>query len=686
MSAIAGIYRPNGPPVDHANLVQMIEALAHRGPDRAGVWSEGPVGLGHGMLWTTPESLHEDLPAVNRLADLALTADARIDNRDELITTLGLADRPRGEFTDSELILAAYEKWGEHCPEKLLGDFAFAIWDGRKQVLFCARDHFGVKPFYYYHSDQLFVCASEIKALLSLPEVPCHLNETRVADYLETLFEDKAITFYQHIFLLPPGHSMTVGHTGTRIRPYWSLDPERELQLGSDEAYAEGFLEIFTEAVRCRLRSAFPIGSMLSGGLDSSSITCVARELLAQNGNSRLHTFSAVFDEVPQCDECPFINAVLAQGGLEPHYVHADQPSPLADLDRVLWHENEPFYAPNLFMHWSLYEAAQRQGVRSLLDGFVGDTTVSHGITYMAELAHTGRWITLAKEVKRFAQRRDDSAWESLWHYVWHYSLKPLAPKPVRQAWRALRGRNGPTWSPNPIINPGFARYIGLADRVHALARDGSQPLWSARENHFRDLNSGDIPFALEVADRAAAAFSIEPRYPFLDRRLVEFCLALPAEQKLCDGLTRMILRRALANILPEKVRWREGKGNLGPNFERGLLVFERERLEDVILDPPEAIEAYVDVAALREAYQQYIHQGGEDAISVWLAVTLALWLRYTGIAPRVHRTNGGDGKRLSGLQRLMNRPDFSATTIKMPIRTGERKRSCTWVQDRHTR
>src|SRR5262245_20600165 len=166
----------------------MVASVAHRGPDASGSWCQGAVGLGHRMLWTTPESLSEKLPLANQAGDLAITADARIDNRDELTAALGLP--PHSGVTDSMLILLAYEHWGEHCPEKLLGDFAFAIWDGRKRVLFCARDHFGVKPFYYCHSGRLFAFASEIKALLSLPEVPRRLNEVRVADYLVPIFDD----------------------------------------------------------------------------------------------------------------------------------------------------------------------------------------------------------------------------------------------------------------------------------------------------------------------------------------------------------------------------------------------------------------------------------------------------------------------------------------------------------------
>ncbi|NES85389.1 MAG: asparagine synthetase B, partial [Moorea sp. SIO2B7] len=163
MSGIVGIYYLNQEPIDRENIGQMLDILAHRGPDGADIWCEGSVGLGHRMLWTTPESLLEKLPLVNHSKNLVITADARIDNREELIVALELNDRPAEKITDSQLILAAYEKWGEQCPEKLLGDFAFAIWDKHKQILFCARDHVGVKPFYYYHqSGQGFIFASEI--------------------------------------------------------------------------------------------------------------------------------------------------------------------------------------------------------------------------------------------------------------------------------------------------------------------------------------------------------------------------------------------------------------------------------------------------------------------------------------------------------------------------------------------
>jgi asparagine synthase (glutamine-hydrolysing) len=647
MSGIVGIYYLDGRFVDRADLARMVETIAHRGPDGSGVWSEGRAGLGHRMLWTTPESLNERLPLVNQSGDLALTCDARIDNREELINLLCITNRPAGEISDSELILAAYEKWGEACPEKLLGDFAFAVWDSRKQTLFCARDHFGVKSFHYYSSPKTFIFATEIKALICLPEVPRQLDELKVADYLTAAFDDTAVTFFQEIRRLPAGYSVTVSREGIRLRSYWSLDPSRELRLSSNEEYAESFRAIFTEAVRCRLRSAFPVGSMLSGGLDSSSITCVARRLLSEYGQRRLHTFSAVFDKVTQCDERPYINAVLAQNNIEAHYLHADAVSPWAALDQMLWSQDEAFNAPNLFLPWGLYSTAQSLNVRVMLDGFDGDTTVSHGIRYLVELARSRRWVNLTKEVRGYTRNFDLPLLSTLWSYAWHHGVSPLLPnsrvaqfagrKSRSLLRRALRRSDQIPNRPmgRAILHPDFMRQIGFAERRQTLkmARPGLPQ--TAREDHYRRLTLGVMPYTLEVMDRAAGAFSLEPRFPFWDKRLVEFCLALPPEQKMHQGWTRMVMRRAMTNILPREIQWRGGKSNLGPNFVQGMLVFERERLAEVIQKNPTLIENYVDLNAVRNVYKRFISQNlpdDNDVLAIYRAVSLALWLQRTGL------------------------------------------------------
>lgn len=662
MSGIAGLYWLDGRPAERATIAGMVARLAHRGRDGSGLWCEGPVGLGHQMLWTTPESLYETLPLVGRSGNLVLTADARIDNRDELIAALGFEGRPGAEIGDSELILAAYVRWEERCTEHLLGDFGFALWDGRRQKLFCARDHFGMKPFYYYYRPGLvFVFASEIKALFSLPEVPYELNEVRVGDYLASLAEDKRITFYRDILRLPPAHSLTLGRESDRLRAYWVLDPGQELQCRSDQEYMEAFRDVFERAVQCRLRSAFPLGFALSGGLDSSSVACVARQLSAGNGQHELHTFSAVFDDVPECDERSYIEAVLAQGGLIPHYVHPDQLSALGDIDQVLWHQDQPFYIRNLFLWRALFDAARQQGVRVMLDGEDGDTVVSYGEGYLDELARAGQWAALAGEVGALSMHghagctRPES-WLQMYAYphlerlahagrwiafaravdvlsrhlnisrnrlVVNQGLKPLAPGVVRQAWHKLRGNGRDTGDDRSLLNPDFAHRIGFVERTLDLAAR-YQPALTQREEHWQGLSEGIVSCLHEEDNKAAAAFGIETRHPFWDRRVVEFCLALPPELKLHLGWPRWVLRRSMTGVLPAEVQWRTDKSDLSANFAQSLLIFEKERLEKLLDLDRQPIRDYVHLPNLREAYWQ------GEADSVWPAVVLAVWLDQT--------------------------------------------------------
>jgi asparagine synthase (glutamine-hydrolysing) len=663
MSGIVGLYHLDQQSANPSDLRQMTDVLAHRGPDGSDIWCDGSIGLGHCMLWSTPESLQEKLPLASK--GLAITADARIDNRDELISILALCDRgsnspdPRpsaSEITDSDIILAAYEKWEKHCTARLLGDFVFAIWDSAAQKLFCARDHFGVKPFYYYYQPgKIFAFASEMKALLCLSHVPQQLNPVRIGDYLTLAMEDKVITTYQDILRLPPAHTVEVSTLTAQTHCYWKLDPHKEILLGSDEAYAQAFREIFTEAVRCRLRSAFPIGSQLSGGLDSSSVTCVARNLLREEGTKSLQTISTIFDEVSECDERPFIKAVLAQGGLTSHYIHGDQTSPLSDIEAILQYEDEAYIGPNHFYSWISNSAAHKLGLRIVLDGFDGDTTVSHGTARLTELAYQGNWETLIEEaeaiarlhkvapypiVRLLSQRRWIDFIKSLQRIHRHFggSRKSLAIKfGIKPAWRRFRQRNNqknkglsairslPSW-----INSTFADSIHLQARTQAFSLP-TKLTTTLRQEHLLGLEQGIFAYTLEQVDRYAAIFSLEMRHPFMDKRLIEFCLALPAEQKLSQGFGRVIMRRALAGILPEAVQWRPGKADLSANFDYGFLKRDRQIVNEVIFNKIQRLEKYIDLEPIQAAYQKMSSDAekasNDDCMTVWKAVILTLWL-----------------------------------------------------------
>ena len=670
MSGIAGAYSLDGRPAERAALRRMVEAMPHRGPDGTGLWCEGPVGLGHRMLHTTPESLSERLPCEDPASSAVITSDVRIDNRDELIGQLGLRARAH-PISDSELVLAAYRRWGERCPERLLGAFAFAVWDRGAQKLFCARDHFGINPLYYHHrAGRAFAFASEIKALLALPSVPARLNEVRVADHLARMREDKEATIYEEILRLPPAHAMAITTGGVRQWKYWTLGPDPDVGAMSDEAYTERFLELFTEAVRCRLRSAFPVGAQLSGGLDSSFVACLARDLLRRQGEGPLHTISCVFDETPACDERPYIEAVLEGGGMAPHFVQGDRYGPLSSLDEIYDVLDDHVAAGNHHLIWEMYRAAQQAGVRVVLDGIDGDNTVSHGELYLKELARAGQWGEFAREVALTTERHRHAdhrqgfqealsnpgvlltqfglselgrlAEQGRWlrfasgarqisryfsvergKLYRRYGRKLLVPRPLLRLRRARQGRDSPL---PPLVDEAFAQRIGLRKRLKQY-EGAALKLEAVRETQRMLFESGRIVPAFEATNHYAAAFSLEARHPFMDKRLIEFCLALPARQSFREGWTRMIMRQAMEGVVPEPVRWRAGKARITPHFTRGLFEVNAEPLRAQVRDLG-PLKRYADVAHVQEMYEAGPSLSDADQVQLALVATLAFWLK----------------------------------------------------------
>ena len=637
MSGIAGFLRRDGAPALMEDVSSMITAIAHRGSDDNGVWAEGSVALGSCLLRTTPESINEHLPLQASGAPFVITADARIDNRADLKGALGLHGDER--ITDSDLILSAYAKWGEECPIYLIGDFSFAIWDGREQKLFCARDSAGTRSLYYFAAPGVFAFGSEIKAILSLSEIPAELNEQRVGDFIINLFEDRAITFYKNILRLPAAHSLTVTRDRLAIRNYWKLDPSREIRFRTDQEYTEAFREIFGEAVRCRTRSSVPIGSALSGGLDSSAIACYARDVLIQNDSrAKLHTFSVIFPGAPEqdlrsIDERDYVETVLRTGSFEPHYVRGDHLSPLADMARVHRHLDEPNLAPNLYLHWGMYAAAQQQGVRVFLDGLDGDTTVSHGFELLDDLAKKLRWMRLYRESSQLANNLFQGS--NARRILWRYCLRDMMPNWTHRAWRLAHGRFAELRGNSTLVSAAFEQRLQL--RRRALDLSNSPKPKRAREYHLKALQYSLYAHALEMADKASAAFGIEARYPFFDRRLIEFCLALPAGQKLANGWNRVVFRRAMQGILPREIQWRCGKGNLSSNFHRKLLEFETGALDQLTAPGGARISPYVDMAALRHACDSYkaapLALGGKYSLELFLAANLEFWMRNTQLS-----------------------------------------------------
>ena len=630
MSAIAGIVNLDGRPVEALLIESMVDSLAHCGSDGRGVWTGASAALGHQALWTTPEASLGRLPR-EVAGRFVITADVRLDNRDDLLASLRGEGCISSSSPDCALVVAAYEKWGENCVEHFLGDFAFALWDIPKRKLFCARDHMGVRPFYYaFMPGQRFVFGTEIKAVLAVPGVPDTLNEQRIADGFAHVFNDHTTTYYSHVSRLQAAHCLTLNASVT-MRRYWRLDPDRELRLNSDQEYADTFRGLFSQAVQCRLRSSHPIGSMLSGGLDSSAVACVARNWLRANGKPKLQTFSGVFDEVKQCDERPYIETVLEQGHCEPNFIVCDSLSPFSDADSITRHLDEPHSAGNMYLNWHAYRKAQEAGVRVILDGFDGDTTVSHGLARLAELAEAGKWRALATELRGSRESLNLDSWLDCW-CSW-FSRYNSAARSACRVWRGAARRlrpskpnSLPSWDRINLLNPDLVKKLGLRE----IAREPRAPIKNERDRHFRLLERAIMPKLMELLNHSSAAFNVEVRFPFMDIRLIEYCLALPSDQKLRAGCTRFVMHNAMAGVLPDKIRQRAGKSNLAPSFEKGLVKFERDNFAAIILEDAGRLSAFVDLARIKSCLDSF--QSGDasenEMNALWATAGLALWLR----------------------------------------------------------
>lgn len=567
MSGICGVWMFDGATI---SLAPILVRLEQRGPDGTREWKDGGVALGHALLATTPEALVEQLPLGDAASGCTINADARLDNRDALIGALGLSGETR-TIGDGELILRAYLEWGEDCPQHLLGDFAFAIWDARRQRLFCARDQMGMRQLIYHHAPgRLFSFATDAEALVAHPAVPKRINEARIADFLDDLEGiDFTSTFFEDVFRLPPAHALVVDAGGLSMRRYWALEPGPALELDSDEAYAAAFLTVFTEAVRCRLRSAGPIGSMLSGGLDSGSVAAIAARLLGIRGDRPLKTFSAIGPEPETCAESDAIRVALGIDGIEPTLVDHSALGPMLDeLWRLEGETGEPF-DQHMTLIRAVYLAAGRSGVRVILDGVAGDVVLMASNRVAAHLRK-------GQIRSAWADACGQQAYWKIPNYRFRSFLAgawaAFVPNVIRHARRRLAWRIGDaTVGLGRSIRPDFARRAGLRARRAALrARTALYDLPDL-ERRIEAISHAHLVVARERYDRTAAAVGIEPRDPFIDIRLIEFCLSLPADQMQRGGWPKHILRRATAGSIPDAIRWRLGKEHLGWAFTKRL-------------------------------------------------------------------------------------------------------------------
>lgn len=543
MSAIFGIWQRDGAPVEQRQVQNMQRTLAAWGPDGEGCWQQGSLALGQMMLWNTPEARYEVLPCCSPgYPQRVLCADARIDNRSELLTALQIPAAQAATLGDSQLILHAYERWGEACPRYLVGDYAFALWDGGQQRLVCGRDALGLRPFYYHASPHRLIFASDIKAILAVGDVPQELDPDAVlATHYFGARELQTRTLFRQIAKLPAAHTLTFTAEGQQQQRYWHPPTQPAAQPPSLPEAAEQLRQQVEQAVAACLRTPYPVGSHLSGGLDSSSITLLAAQQLAVQGRQLAGLFSwsppPPPGDAPPTDERARIEVVCRHLNLACDYTALTQEDVIAVCRRDL--RVEP---TTMLYHESLVQqTAAARNIRVLLSGWGGDEAVTHnGQGYLAQLLLAGEWRTLTAALQQFSTRQAVSRWSAWKSQV----MTPLLPDWL-QAWQDRR---------RPV-----ARQAALTPSVRRLLLRNlrrTRPRAGVLRNQRTALLDGYLTQRCEAWCASGAPQQIDYRYPLLDRRLLDFCLGLPPSYFLQQGWKRYLFRRALSDVLPAAICW----------------------------------------------------------------------------------------------------------------------------------
>ena len=632
MSGICGQFNLDSTPAAAADLQAMTAMLRQRGPDRAATWNHEHCGFGHTLLATTPELQFERQPFVHTETGCAITADVRLDNREELLAALGLSEH-RDTTGDAELILRAYLEWSDSCVVRFLGDFAFAIWDPRQQMLFCVRDQFGMRPLYYHHvQGQHFLFASDARAILVLPQVPYRIDDGRVADFLvpELEWSDYTSTFYEGVFRLPPGHKAIVTPSSLTIAEYWHPTPGPDLAPMSDDDYRQGFLDVFTKAVDSRLRAPKgTVGAMLSGGLDSGSVVAVGKEILRARGDGPLATFSAARRRAGEidCPESEAIYAASAMSSISPTLVHPDQidhayEALTSDFD-------EPFDGVFTMLH-AIFLAAHEHGLRVVLDGGGGDMVLHEG-SYIRRLIRRGQLPLAIAEIVAEHRYWGGSPAFGLLRYARSAMLPELIKKPVRAS-RYRRDYRG--YVRASLISPEFAQSVRIEERIEGMRTlfpTSSPPDYAVEycERIWPNMTAGRERYA-----RIAAATGMEARDPFMDRRVIDFCSRMPGRFFLKDGWPKRVLRDVTADTLPKEVLWTGRKPHLGWLYSDAVTRLAMNRGELNLRLLKEQLASYVNTAALTGAWQEF--QAGGDSARIHYAQILAVWLRRNATRPVV--------------------------------------------------
>ncbi|WP_051346121.1 asparagine synthase (glutamine-hydrolyzing) [Bradyrhizobium sp. th.b2] len=547
-----------------------IDIVAHRGPDGSG-WetyesSRGPVALGHRRLAIIDLSDHALQPMADATGRWHLTFNGEIYNYRELREELRSAGAHFSTESDSEVLLQALIVWGEATAlPKLRGMFAFVLWDNVEKRLIAARDRFGIKPLYWVETAQGVAFASEIKQLLELRHIARSVNFARVHDFLLTGMADHTSeTMFAGIRQLRGGECAMLDASTASIRRSpviraWYAYSTATISIDEGEA-AKRFKALLTDAVSTHLRSDVPLGSCLSGGLDSSSIVCLMSDMLgSRKGGPKVETVSACYGE-KSVDEKPFMDEVVRHAATQPHFIYPRVEEVFARASDIAWHQDEPFGSTSIFAQWCVFEEAKRAGLKVMLDGQGADEQLAgyHGCYYyyldrLSKDRQIGELLAVIWDRRRKHRTPLRQQFDQF--------VRPLLSERLRRRIPAAPP-TGPVarhygWLDTDIVASAGNPTSAMAT---AVAPFGLEVPHDIKSFCFATAYASNLQLLLHWEDRNSMAHSIEARVPFVDHPLIEFSLSLGDQHKMVRGTTKKVLRRAMRRILPDKITDRHDK------------------------------------------------------------------------------------------------------------------------------
>ena len=634
MSAIAGIVSLDGS-LDCNALVQKVTAeMTRRGPDARGHWASGSVALGHCMLRTTPESVNETQPTLSRDGQLVIVMDGRLDNLDELRRALNDDGSLPNGTPDAQYVLAGYERWGRGVARRLLGDFAFMIWDARARTLYCARDCMGAKPLCFVRTRNFIAFASDEEAFLCLPGVDFRPNAELIASlFVPDIEPTNAVGGWdENVVAVEPGEHFAIDLSGRIEREtFWPLTLPPLLNFRNEADAQNAFEEVFCDALRSRLRASHDVAALMSGGMDSAAIAAFAPRVMGELDLSTLATFSAVSTLGEDCVESDAMRALIAAPSflattLEVPSLSGGSGINQHDLMSLAWDRAHPV-DNSLLMILALGLAAQRSGHRVLLHGASGDVATHSPFWYVAPMLAEGRLLSAWRECRLAQAHHTYLRGKAMPQLLLRNAATAFAPPWLRTVRTNLRHTAAFAATEQTPFNQIFLDNLDIPKRrrLRALANARvDQSDW--RGAHLRSAHQ--IRHGLAGYDRTGAQIGIETRDPWGDRRVVDFFLALPLRLKVNAGRTKYLVRSTCAPKLPDGVPWRNDKGHVGWKFANRVMQKERSSIGAFVSSHWDLVAPYLDINHARAHVNSFVADGAVNELDFCYTLLVVIrWL-----------------------------------------------------------